>query len=109
MTKFAKFLEESKIDPRRVIAASRLLERLSPEDRQFLAESARKRALAGKKAALKAERKKLHSNRPITAPLIDAAKAGKTVAGPCKTRLLRAVNRILEQKKQPVVDLRVLF
>jgi hypothetical protein len=109
MTKFAKFIEESKIDPRRVIAASRLLERLTQEDRTFLAEAARKRSLAGKKDGAKAERKKLHSNRPITPSLIDAAKAGKPVSGPCKTRLLRAVNRILEQKKQSVIDLRVLF
>ncbi|MGC4067215.1 MAG: hypothetical protein QM784_21750 [Polyangiaceae bacterium] len=109
MTKFAKFLEESKIDPRRVIAASRLVERLTQEDRTFLAEAARKRSMAGKKDGAKTERKKLHSNRPVTPSLIDSAKAGKPVSGPAKTRLLRAVNRILEQKKQSAVDLRVLF
>lgn len=109
MTKFAKFLDESKIDPRRVIAASRLLERLSQEDRTFLAEAAHKRGLASKKDTTKPERKKLHSNRPVTPSAIDAAKAGKVVSGPVKTRLLRAVNRILEQKKQPAVELRALF
>jgi hypothetical protein len=109
MTKFAKFIEESKIDPRRVIAISRLLERLTQEDRAFLAEVARKRALAGKKNPAKPERKKLHSQRPVTPAVIEAAKAGKPVPGAAKTRLLRAVNRILEQKKQPTIDLRVLF
>jgi hypothetical protein len=109
MTKFAKFLEESKIDPRRVIAASRLLERFSQEDRTFLAETARKRSMMGKKDTTKLEKRKLHSNRPVTPPMIDAAKAGKPVSGPQKTRLLRAVNHILEQKKQPVLELKALF
>jgi hypothetical protein len=110
MTKFAKFIEESKIDPRRVIAASRLLERLTQEDRMFLAEAARKRSLAGKKdSAKKGETKKLHSNRPVTPSLIDAAKAGKPVSGPAKNRLVRAINRILEQKKQSAIELRTLF
>jgi hypothetical protein len=35
--------------------------------------------------------------------------AGKPVAGPAKTRLLRAVNYILAQKKKDPVDLRALF
>lgn len=109
MTKFAKFLEESKVDPRRILAASCEIERLTREDRLFLAEAARKRRLAGKKDGAKAERKKMHSGRPVSPSLIDSAKAGKAVSGPGKTRLLRAVNRILEQKKQPVIDIRVLF
>jgi hypothetical protein len=109
MTKFAKFLEESKVDPRRIIAASRTIERLTREDRQFVAEAARKRRLAGKKEGAKAERKKMHSGRPVSPSCIEAAKIGKPVAGPAKSRMLRAVNRILEQKKQPAIDLRALF
>jgi hypothetical protein len=109
MTKFAKFLEESKLDPRRILAASCQIERLTREDRLFIAEAARKRRLAGKKEGAKAERKKMHSGRPVSPSLIDAAKAGKPVSGPAKSRLVRAVNRILEQKKQPAVELRALF
>jgi hypothetical protein len=109
MTKFAKFLEESKVDPRRILAVSHDLERLSRDDRQFVAEAARKRRLAGKKDGAKAERKKMHSNRPVTPALIENAKIGKPVSGPAKTRLLRAVNAILQQKKQPVVDIRAIF
>lgn len=109
MTKFAKFLEESKLDPRRILAASCQIERLTREDRLFVAEAARKRRLAGKKEGAKAERKKMHSGRPVSPSLIDAAKAGKSVSGPAKTRLVRAINRILEQKKQPAVELRTLF
>src|SRR5512138_2795821 len=109
MTKFAKFLEESKVDSRRIIAASRAIESLTREDRLFIAEAARKRRLAGKKDGAKAERKKMHSGVFVSPAQIDAAKAGKPVSGPSKTRILRAVNRILEQKKQSALDLRALF
>jgi hypothetical protein len=40
---------------------------------------------------------------------VSQATAGKPVSGPAKTRLLRAVNRLLEQKKQAAVDLKTLF
>ena len=109
MTKFAKFLEESKLDPRRILAASCKIERLTRDDRLFIAEAARKRRLAGKKDGVKAERKKMHSGHPVSPSLITAAKIGKSVSGPGKTRLLRAVNLLLEQKKQPTVDLRAIF
>ncbi len=38
-----------------------------------------------------------------------AALAGAPVSGPTKTRILRAVNHLLEQKKQDKVDLKALF
>ncbi|HSU40054.1 MAG TPA: hypothetical protein VLJ38_10810 [Polyangiaceae bacterium] len=45
----------------------------------------------------------------MTPRLIESASNGKPVAGPAKTRLLRAVNHILEQKKQKPVDLKTVF
>jgi hypothetical protein len=110
-TKFSTFLEESKIDSRRLVAVSHRLERLSDEDRTFLADAARKRALAGRKEAanMKREKHKLHSRRPITPATVDLASAGKKLGGPTKTRMLRAINHILTQRKQPVVELKALF
>jgi hypothetical protein len=110
-TKFAKFLEESKINQLRLQAASRQLERLTKEDRAFVSEVARKRALAGRKEAanVAVEKKKLHSGRPVTPRLITDANLGKPVSGTAKTRLLRAVNRVLEQRKKPAVTIRDLF
>ena len=110
-TKFAKFLEESKINQSRLQAVSHRIERLTKEDRAFLSEVARKKALAGRKDAanVTVEKKKLHSNRPVTSRLIGDATLGKAVSGSAKTRLLRAVNRILEQRKQPAVTIRELF
>jgi hypothetical protein len=110
-TKFAKFVEESKINQLRLQAASRQIERLTKEDRAFLCDVARKRALAGRKEAanVAVEKKKLHSGRPVTPRLISDATLGKPVSGSAKTRLLRAVNHVLEQRKKPAVTIRELF
>ena len=110
-TKFAKFLEESKIHPLRLRAASRKIERRTREDRAFLGAVAKKKALAGRKDAgnITVEKKKLHSGRPVTHRLIDDASQGKSVSGAAKSRLVRAVNQILELKKQSPITIRELF
>ncbi|MFO7177715.1 MAG: hypothetical protein DIU78_003345 [Pseudomonadota bacterium] len=107
-SKFSEILEKNKIDPRRLIAASRKLERLRPEDRKI--RLARRREKSGEAPAEGAEKPgKPRSGRPVTAQLIEAARAGKPVSGPAKTRLLRALNAVLEQKKLEKVDLRAVF
>jgi len=110
-TKFAKFLEDNKIIGLRLQSASAKIERLTAEDRAFIAEVACKKSLAGRKNAgsVVVEKKKLHSGRPVTARLIDDASLGKSVSGAAKTRLVRAVNRVLEQRKKPVVTIKELF
>jgi hypothetical protein len=108
-SKFAQFLTDNKIDPRRVAAASRELERLRPEDRaKRLAR--RKAKKSETKPAEGAEKPgKPRSGRPSTPRALAAAAAGKPISGPNKTRLLRAVNRLLEQKKKTATDLKSLF
>lgn len=109
-SKFAEFLEKNKIDARRVIAASRKLEQLQPEDRAIkLAKRQAKKGGGAAASGEKAEPKKPRSGRPVTPRAIAAAKAGKEVAGPTKTRIVRAVNHLLSQKKAEAVDLRALF
>jgi hypothetical protein len=107
-TKFGSFLTENKIDPRRILVASHHIESLRVEDRAIRLASrlARKSEDGPKKDA---DRKKPRSGRPVTQRALDAALKGTTLAGPQKTRLVRAVNAILEQKKQPVIDIRALF
>ena len=85
-SKFTEFLQTNKIDPRRVASASQAI------------------AAAGGEAPPKPR-----SGRPVTPQLLSRALGGKPVTGPGKTRLLRAVNRVLEQKKKEPVDLRALF
>jgi hypothetical protein len=108
-SKFAQFLTDNKIDPRRVAAASRELERLRPEDRaKRLARRTAKKS--DTKPAAGAEKPaKPRSGRPATSRVLTAAGEGKPISGPAKTRLLRAVNRLLEQKKKTATDLKSLF
>lgn len=107
-SKFSEFLTANKIDPRRILAASFELERLRPEDRAKRLAKRLAKASEAKPAEGEAP-KKPRSGRPVTRQVIERAVEGKAVPGPAKTRLLRAVNRILEQKKKDGVDLRALF
>jgi len=111
-SKFAQFLTDNKIDPRRLIVASRDLERLRPEDRKLkFQKRTAKAGGAAPAAAAEGEEKKAkpRSGRPVTPRLIASVSAGKPVTGPAKTRLLRALNHVLGQKKKPAAELRALF
>lgn len=103
------FLKDKKIDVRRLLAKSAEIERFRPEDRAIKLE---KRLARGSEDAEKkkaAATKKPRTGRPVTARAVSDAFAGKSVSGPTKNRILRAVNAILEQKKQPVAQLKDLF
>ncbi len=106
--KFAQFIAAKKLDPRRILIASQHVEGLTPEDRQIRLNKRRARGGEGGENAPK-ETRKPRSGRPVTPRAIDAALAGKELSGPTKTRILRAVNHLLEQKKQDKVDLRAIF
>jgi hypothetical protein len=109
-SKFADFLKENKIDGRRVLSSSRQLESLRVEDRKvYLAKRRAKGDDSSSGDEKKTDQPKPRSGRPVTDRLLAAASTGGTVSGPAKTRLLRAVNRILEQRKQAAIDLRALF
>ena len=107
-TKFDQYLLDNKIDPRRILAASSKLEQLRPEDRKIRLQ---KRNSKEKPAAPADGEKpaKRRSGRQVTPRLLASISAGKPVSGPAKTRLLRALNAVLVQKKKAPVDLRALF
>lgn len=110
-TKIESFLKDKKIDPRRVLAASAKIEGLQREDRAL--RLARRQARKSEDGAKKKEGgeapKKPRSGRPVTDRTLAAALTGKSLTGPAKTRILRAVNHLLEQKKQEKVALGALF
>src|SRR5690242_1440131 len=107
-TKFQDFIKAKKIDARRILAASAKLEKLHIEDRAIrLAQRKARRSEDKKKEGLATQ--KPRSGRPVTAPAIAAAIAGKELAGPVRTRILRAVNHLLELKKQEPAKLKELF
>lgn len=105
-SKLATFLATKKLDARRVLVASHELEKFRPEDRAI--KLAKRRAKGGDENAPK-ETRKPRSGRPVTQRAIDSALAGRAVSGPTKSRILRAVNHLLEQKKAEKVDLKALF
>jgi hypothetical protein len=108
-TKFAQFLNDNKIDPRRLLSVSKRVERLQPADRKLKFAKRKPKEGAAPKVPSDTKPAKPRSGRPITPRLIDAASNGKPVGGPAKTRLLRAVNRVLEQRKKPAVELKAVF
>ena len=111
-TKFAQFIAARKLDPRRIVAVSHRLERLQPEDRAIKLNKRQAKAGGGAEGggdAAAKETRKPRSGRPITWRAIDAAVVGKELSGPTKTRILSAVNHLLELKKQEKVDLKALF
>jgi len=108
-SKFAKFLTDNGIDPRRVLSASRAIERLRPSDRALRLARRKVRGAEAGSPESKGNVAKPRSGRPVTQPLMRAATAGVPISGAAKTRLLRAVNRVLEQKKKPAVELKTLF
>jgi len=107
--KFASFIASKKLDPRRIIVASRKLERLRPEDRLIRLNKRHASAAGDSGGAAPKETRKPRSGRPVTGRAMKAALSGGQLSGPTKTRILRAVNHLLEQKKQDQTDLRALF
>jgi hypothetical protein len=106
-TKLEAFMTEKKIDQRRLLAASEKIERLRPQDRatKLVRRQARKKEDAPKPTGLEKPR----SGRPVSRTTLGKALAGKPLSGPAKTRILRAVNHILEQRKQEAIAISSLF
>jgi len=109
MSKLSDYLEKQKIDPRRVLNASRKLEALRPEDRAI--RLARKRVKAGKPTDAEKElaEKQRRSGRAVSRPTLDRALAGGALSGAAKVRVLRAVNGVLAQKKKGEAAIGDLF
>ena len=107
-SKFSKFLAEKKLDARRIMLASHKLETLKREDRAIRLSKRQARGAENADKAAKDTRKP-RTGRPVTPRAMDAALNGGTLSGPTKSRILRAVNHLLEQKKQEKVELKALF
>lgn len=105
-SKFAAFIADKKIDPRRIRAVSRKLEGLKLEDRASrLARKQQRKKEGGEKKEIAKPR----SGRPVTERALAAATSGGTLSGRTKTRILKAVNAILASKKAEAVELKTLF
>jgi len=110
-SRFSEFLTAEQIDPRRLLVASYQLERLRPEDRAVKLKKrlSKKSGEAPAKDEAKEAAPKRRSGRNITPRLLQTAQAGGALSGAQKTRLLRALNHVLGQKKKDPVDIRKVF
>jgi hypothetical protein len=108
-SKFAGFIASKKLDPRRILIASRRIEANKPEDRLIRLKKRLARSAGDAPATEPKETRKPRSGRPVTDRALQAALSGGKLSGPTKTRLVRAINHLLEQKKQAQVGLRELF
>lgn len=109
MSKLGEFLDKEKINPRRLLAASRRIEALRPEDRAVRLSKARVRRGGASDADKERATQAARSGRPVTQPTIDRALAGKAVPAKAQRRIVRAVNHIRTQRKQPEVSKADLF
>ena len=110
--KLATFLDTNKLNAKRLLAVSHKLETLQRADRTIKLgqRQGKKAAEAGTAVAGdKKEVAKPRSGRPVTPRALESALAGKSVSGPTKNRILRAINFLLEQKKKDKVELKTLF
>jgi hypothetical protein len=107
MSKFSDFLSEKKVDTRRLLVASRHVEHSTPEDRSI--KLAKRRAKAGDESAKELAAKKPRSGRALTRPTLERALRGDSLSRKQRGRLVRAVNAVLESKKQPTAKSSDLF
>ena len=98
MSKLGDFLTKHKLDPRRVLAASKNLEALRPEDRKI--RLARVNVKAGVDAAKELAAQKRRSGRAVSGPALRKALAGGKLPRRARGRLLRAVNAVLSHKSK---------
>ena len=108
MSKLSDFLTQNKIDSRRVVVASKGIEKRTAEDAKLVAtKKAMKDGKAEKDEAVL--KQKPRSGRPVSAASMTKALDGRIISGPTKTRIVRAVNAVLAVKKKPEVTVRDLF
>jgi hypothetical protein len=98
VSKLSDYLQKHKVDARRIVATSKGIEGLQPEDRAI--RLAREQAKDGDEAAKELAAKKRRSGRSVTRPTIERAIAGKPLTRKARARVLRAVNAVLAQKSK---------
>lgn len=109
MSKLEDFLKQQKIDSRRLIGVSHELESLRPEDRSIRLAKREVRGGQASDAVKEKAAQKGRGGRALSAPALQRALSGGKVSGPTKTRIVRAVNSVLTQRKKSEVALRDLF
>lgn len=100
MSKLSDFLEKEKVDPRRIVVASRKLERPRDEDRAIRLARVKVDKGADNESLKELAGKKPRTGRPLTLPTVNKALAGKPLGRRTRQRFVRAVNEVLKQKNK---------
>jgi hypothetical protein len=98
VSKLSDYLQKHKIDARRIIAASKDIEALRPEDRRI--RLARVAAKGGDESAKELAGQKRRSGRAVSRPTIARAMAGNPLTRKARARIVRAVNAVLAYKSK---------
>lgn len=112
MGTFQSFAEASGITAQQIALTSRRVEAADEVSRALMMKRAAKRRgkeTAGKKYAELGIDKPAHLGRGVTEVQVNAALAEKPVARKVRSKILRAVNVILEKKGKPAADMKALF
>lgn len=109
MGTFQSFLASNGIKEIQIIRASNRIEaNTKPERALRVARAAKRRTQADKKYA-ELNIAKPKAGRGISTQHLIAAAADKPLPRKVRSKLLRAVNVLLESKKKPAVDMKALF
>jgi len=109
MGQFSDFIREKGLDAEQILRVSRRLESLTDEDRELMRKRAVKRRTAAGQSYEEANIAKPRSGRPLRPGHLEAAMNDEPVPGPVRTKLVRAINAILEKKGQEPVRAPQLF
>jgi hypothetical protein len=98
MSKLSDYLEKKKIDPRRLLSASKDLEQFRPEDRAIAL--AKVQVKGGDEKAKEKAAAKPRGGRSLSKPALARALRGDKLKRRARARVVRAVNHVLTVKKQ---------
>lgn len=109
MGQFADFLSEKGLSPDQILRVSRRIESLRDADRALMRKRALKRRTSAGQSYEEANLAKPRSGRPLRPGHLAAATGDQPVPGPVRTKLVRAVNQILQKKGQEPIRHPQLF
>jgi len=105
------FIHSKGIVPDSIVATSQKLEAPQPQDRKLLAQRVAKRK--GKETASKPYAElniaKPRSGRGLSAATVALALNEQALTARQRSKMLKAVNALLEKKKEAAVDMKTLF
>ena len=110
MGTFKSFIDSKGISPDQVVGASKGIEHWGNDGRALINARRKKRRTAAEKKYAELDIKKPAAGRGVSAQQLAQALEGKVQPRKVRSKIFRAVNAVLTQKKQPVIaDYKLLF